>query len=799
MPPAGGWLLPAAAGAFWAGLLCWPGRPGVSRGAPAWWWLAAGIVALGTAWFLAPRRRRHDPLRRLTGTKAPALDAVASDPVVGGRGPVPVVALLLTGMVLLGAGWSGLAERRHEAALLGRLAPLRVEILGTLREDPRPGTYGWHAILAARQVTWRDGAASIRESLWIDGDDPPGEVARGDVVRVTGTLQVPEEEGFREALAGKGSAAVLRLDAFERVGASSNPFVRATQATRRIVGAAIERVLPPREAGLLLGLALGDDSQLDVATERDFQATGLTHLLVVSGGNVAMLIIPVLLLGKLLRLARVGTAVLGITGVAFIVILTGAEPSVLRAGTMSIVAFAGVLLAQPRATGVILAAAVLVLLVLDPGLATSVGFQLSTAATAGLVTLASPLGERLATRLPEPLALAMGTTLAAQLGVTPVLLFHFGDVPLVTLLANVLAAPAVAPALLLGLLAAGASLVIEPLGTVLGAIAQVPMRYLELIANVLGKAPVAHVTSRGGPGVLVVGGLVVAGVAAALRHGYRPPRAAKLAVLALLPALTWTTALAKGPPDELTATFLDVGQGDAALITSPGGATILVDGGPDEDDVATELAALGVKRLDLLVASHPHADHVVGLPSILARIPTSLVIQPGCPEDSSIQAGLDGAIADEGVPVQNPRAGDTLTVGDVRIDVLSPDRCWTSTESDPNNDAFVLRVSRGDDVVLIASECEEPAQGWLLDAGAFLEADVLKVPHHGAGTSLPEFFHAVHAPVAVVSVGENDYGHPVPATLDHLVHAGSTVWRTDERGTITVTFQGGVPVVTTQR
>ena len=270
-------------------------------------------------------------------------------------------------------------------------------------------------------------------------------------------------------------------------------------------------------------------------------------------------------------------------------------------------------------------------------------------------------------------------------------------------------------------------------------------------------------------------------------------------MVAALPLLVWSTALRAGTPASLTATFLDVGQGDAALITSPGGATILIDGGPDEEQVATELAARGVKRLDVLVASHPHADHIVGLPAVLARIPTSLVLEPGCPDGSSIQRDLDGAIGDEGVPVRSPRAGDSMTVGDVRIDVLSPDRCWTDTESDANNDAFVLRVSIGDDVILVASECEEPAQGWLVDNGAMLVADVLKVPHHGAGTSLPEFFHAVHAPVAVVSVGENDYGHPVPATLDHLVHAGSTVWRTDEHGTITVSFDDGAPVVSADR
>jgi competence protein ComEC len=200
-----------------------------------------------------------------------------------------------------------------------------------------------------------------------------------------------------------------------------------------------------------------------------------------------------------------------------------------------------------------------------------------------------------------------------------------------------------------------------------------------------------------------------------------------------------------------------------------------------------------------VVASHPHADHVIGLPAVLARYPVGVVLTPGCPDTSVFGAELGRAIEAEGVPIRHPRAGSSFVVGDMHVDVLSPDRCWTGTESDANNDALVIRISLGSDTILIATEPEEPAQEQLLDDGVDLRADVLKVPHHGAATSVPEFFQAVEAEIAVVSVGENDYGHPVPTVLEAIAQTGADVWRTDLHGDITVSFEGGSVTVESDR
>jgi competence protein ComEC len=795
------WALPSAAGVFWTGLVVRTVHPGWLR---PWMALCLGAAALIGAWLAAPRsaNERPRPLEEagLALDQVPSIEALTRPDVEFHGSGSAAAALAVIGVFAIAVGWGGVHEARLAGSTLASLAPGRVTVVGTLQTDPALSGFGWSSVVDATEVRSRDEAFFFKESVWVSGELPiPTGSVRGDRVELGGTLRLPDDPGFAETLRHKGIAVSLDLSGFQRLGPSPNVLIRATQVFRAFVGRTIARLFPPEEAGLLLGLVLGDDSHLDPALERDFQATGLGHLLVVSGENVSMVLAPMLALAVWLGLTRWPRFLLCLVTVGFFVVLTGAEPSVLRAGVMATLTLVGVLMGRPRSTASILAGAVLVLLVLDPWLVWSIGFQLSVAATGGMVTLATPLAERIGRLLPAPIALAAGTTIAAQLGVTPLLLFHFHEVPGVTILANLAAFPAVAPSLLMGIAASLAGLVWLPAGRFVSVFALAPMRYLRLIADTLAKAPIASVTTRGGPVVLFVGGALFVMTARWLRVGTRPPRVLVVVTIAALPIVVWSSAVGVGAPSTLTVRFFDVGQGDSALVTSPSGAAVLIDGGPEYDQVATELAALGVKRLDVVVASHPHADHVVGLPFVLARVQVGLVLQPGCPDTSTPQADLDGAIANEGVEVQNPRTGSTYAVGDLRMDILSPDRCWAGTESDTNNDALVVRLSRGEDTILLATEPEEPAQEWLLESGQPLIADVLKVPHHGAATSIPEFFEAVHAQVAVVSVGENTYGHPVPSTLTAVEATGAQVWRTDQHGTITVAFDDGVPVVTAER
>jgi competence protein ComEC len=547
---------------------------------------------------------------------------------------------------------------------------------------------------------------------------------------------------------------------------------------------------------LVLGVVLGEDEGLPDQVRDDFRASGLAHLLAVSGQNVAFIVAGVFGLGWLLRVPRVTRELLAIGAIAAYVLAVGWQPSVIRAGVAGVLASLAWLVARPRDRWHFLAWGAVLLLAWSPTSLLEPGFQLSFVAVAGIFA-GLPAARRVADGYPIPrhVADAIAVSLVCGLATAPIVLVHFGQAPAYTVLANALAFPAMPVVLGLGLLAAAADPVSPAAATALAWLAGWAAAWLELVARLVAALPGAELETR--PALLVTMAVVAAWTAA--RYGRRGARTRSrfhpaVQALALAAALALATGwLASRPapawtePGGLRVTFLDVGQGDAVLLETAS-ARVLVDQGPPEADVAGQLSAMGIRSLSALVLTHPQRDHVGGAPEVIRRLHVGAVLDPdlaasGPERDEAIAA----ARARRG-PVRTIRAGSEFGVGGLRLRVLWPPDPGLPSE-DPNLNAVVLSASFGEADVLLPADAESDVTA-RLSLGSF---EILKVAHHGSeDPGLESQLRTLRPEIAVVSAGrDNDYGHPRPETLTALATVpGIAVYRTDRDGRVVVETEG---------
>jgi len=588
------------------------------------------------------------------------------------------------------------------------------------------------------------------------------------------------------------------------------------------------RGMPPREAALARGFVLGEDEGIDAETTEDFRRSGLSHLLAVSGENVtllALLAMPLLAaLGVPLRERLVW--VLG--AIAVYVPLTGAGPSIQRAGVMGAVGLLATLGGRRSSRLYALALAAVVTLGIDPGVATDVGWQLSFAAVVGILLLAAPLRRTFVARighdgLRRALAEGLAVTVAATLATAPLIAFHFEEFSTTTLLANVLAMPAVAPAMWLGMAGAAAAQVpglpVEPLNGLNALL----LAYIAQVASWLGRPGWAEIhvhlglCGLAGSYVAMAAGVVLvarltrhrrldrarsqtSGQGAAGEGSTEPPRccsgesspAARLALLGLLLiALVVAFVGSSGspgvavPPPGLQVTVLDVGQGDAILLEPRGAPAVLVDGGPPGDDLAEKLLDAGVDRLGAVVITHDQSDHAGGVEGLLGRFPVRRVLY------ARLERRAVAEIRAVGVGTVRLAAGREVRSGQLHLEVL-----WPPPEllgepmpgTDPNQLALVMLARwRGFEMLLTA---DAEAEGVPIDPGPI---DVLKVAHHGSeDAGLVGLLDRARPQLAVISVGsDNPYGHPTAATLAALASHGVRTLRTDLDGDVVIDVRRG--------
>ncbi len=676
-------------------------------------------------------------------------------------------------------------------------AVLEIEIGGI----PEPESAGFRAPddtsdPGSAGPAWRvDGtvmAARVAGASWtaatpvvVHGAGPGwGDVTPGAVVETSGRLSPQDRAGT------SGVQIRARSPPGELVAAPW--WQRAAQRVRQTLSANAS-ALGGDAAGLLPGLVVGDTSGISEQLDRDAKATGVAHLLAVSGSHFAIVCGAVVL-----ALRRVGprwAAAGGALTLIALVVLVGAQPSVLRAAVMGAITLVALLTGRARTCLPALAACVIGLLLLDPLLALSVGFALSVLATGGLVLLAPAWSTALQRRgCPRGWADALCIPVAAQLVTTPVIVAISGTVPVFGVLANLLVAPVVALALILGVGCAAAGPWWPGAATVLARAAAVPLDWIAWVAHRVAAWPgavLAWPSSPLGLGTLVVA--IVAGLVLLRQRRFRllAVAAAAGAAAVLVPA---AVVVDGWPPPGWLLAACEVGQGDALVVTTgEAGAAMVVDAGPDPGLVDRCLDRLGIATVPLLVLTHLHADHVDGLAGVLGgRSVGAVLVGPG--REPAYEWDAARRLADAAaVPVVQWPAGTTWRSAGLTVRVMGPERAFVGTESDPNNDSVVLLAEVDGIRLLLTGDIEPEAQRALLGTGADLAADVLKVPHHGSANTLPQFLAAVSPRVAVIGVGaDNGYGHPNPRLLQALSRAGvGSVLRTDRDGDVTVLLDDG--------
>ena len=762
---------------------------------------------------------------------------------------VPAGPMLLAAALILGV-WR--AETAEPSPL--PLVPTGSKVNATVLITDAPATSGGRYRFKARVVEEIDGRPSglpVGVSLLVYSL-PPGELAAerhqrflryGDRLRVTGSVERPEPIGdfdYAAWLESQGIVGVMWAREVEAV--STGGGSKATAAlhhARTRLASAIQRAVPAPESGLAQALLLGIRTELPQDVKESFRSARMSHLLAISGLHVGVVMALMLAAASAVAGRNNPWAVLTTALVVWAyAVLSGLDPPVVRAAIMGSLFLAQGLLGRGirGLTALLLAGAAMVLI--DPSLLGSLSFQLSFTAMAGVI-VGLPIITALSAATTAPLS-ASGSGMArwAQYGASlliasvvistattlatlPLVAWHFGEIPLMSVPATILAMPAMPAALVGAAATALVGILAPPLGVIPGTLASAPLAWLIWVADamppVLLPAPWLTATvagvwlgATGLLAALVSSRRVRRGVAGLRRRPrWRPSGPAGLAFatapVAVIAALLILSQFASARPDGLLHVYvLDIGQGDAVFVVTPDGRQMLVDGGPDPTATLAAVSALlppGDRSLDIVAATHLDSDHVGGLLGVLDRYGVGVVVHGGNDQKASaLYPQWQGALRGREHPTAALHAGHHIRLGrDVTVEVLHPpaDGLPAGVERNANNGSLVLRLEYGDVSFLMTGDIEVEAERYLVAAaGDGLRADVLKVGHHGSRTSTTQvFLERVGPRSAVISAGlDNRFGHPHAEVVERLESSigAERVFITARDGTVEYVSDGEV-------
>lgn len=657
-----------------------------------------------------------------------------------------------------------------EATVIGDLQLRQGRVVGqSFRE--RSGTVA----IRVEQVIVEDRVRRVRAParLFVDADFP--EITPGSRVALEVRL-LPRTD----------DAVLMRATSSVRVLADANQIQKAAQRIRMGLRAAAVH-LPKRFGGLLPGLVDGDTVYLDASLRRDMQDTSLTHLTAVSGANLALVAGFILYIARGIGVRRRYLPVISAGAIAMFVVIARPDPSVLRAAVMAAVLIVASASELPAAGFTSLMVAILLLILIDPSQGSKPGFVLSILATAGILLFAGSWSGKLERLLPRPLAVAIAMPLAAQALCTPYLVLISQQLSLVGVWTNVLVAPAVAPATILGFVGGLLSLVSPVLATACAWLAAPALWLISSVALFGAGLPFANIRWAPGWQGVVLASVLVLTIFIAL---WLKPRTTMIGYLIFLTVLTFLrTASPLWPMTDWSMAMCDVGQGDGLVLRVSRSEAIVVDAGPSADLIDRCLKDLRIRKVPVVILSHNHADHVEGLQGVLHRRDVGQVwISPELEplfEAKRVKRWVGSR------PLRVVTVNQTFRVGDLVITAVWPNERIASG-SIPNNSSVVLTAQwRGyAGKVLLLGDVEAEAQESLASQihGPY---DIVKVAHHGSANQHREWIADLRPRVALISVGSlNPYGHPSVRTIEAFSRVGARVYRTDRDGPVAIAMSG---------
>ncbi|MCX6138680.1 MAG: DNA internalization-related competence protein ComEC/Rec2 [Ignavibacteriales bacterium] len=656
------------------------------------------------------------------------------------------------------------------------------------------------------------------------GKDSAANLSYGSVLRFNGTLEMPPAEhnpgefSYKDYLALNGIYATIHVSGFESVDCVGQHtpswiFSQAVFPAKHFVQRVVNEGMQGDAASFLTGLLLGDRTSISPEIKNAFVNTGVVHVLAVSGSHVVLVVAIMYAIAGLIRLPNSWKIIFTIAGIYFYMLLTGSAPSIVRACLMAMSMLLAKLFQERINVYNALGISAVIILLYDTHQFFDVGCQLSFGAVFSMAYFLPKLNE-LIKKIPERWEEIKGVeyilqlfavSLAAQIGTIPFTAHYFGKVSLVSLLANLVVVPLAGFNVTIGFASVLVSILSSWAGSAINEVNALIIWFVLKFVMLANAVPYASIESA-------VFGIretlfYSAGIAFLFSMG-NETQSRKVFIAAAAIAEFFFLEYAFTPADNsssiLRVTFIDVGQGDAALIECPAGEKILVDAGPrtptidaGEKTIVPLLRKRGISRLDALVLTHPDGDHLGGVPSVLRRLDVQTVIDAGQLSGSALYKEYLGLC--RGRKTHAARAGEELlSIANVRFYVFHPTDDFIDSDSSdgieaPNNSSVVFKLVYGRTSLLFVGDVELPAEKSMVGKyGNLLRADVLKAGHHGSRTSSSEQFVSIVKPsTVIVSVGKfNKFKHPSKKVLERFRACGSVIRRTDNEGAIILESDG---------